>query len=387
MCYNVLNFPLGDMPDREDTLAVILEYYMPDLLILQELKALYSLNVATEILNNTGLANYQNSTYVAQQSGGGGGLQQALVYNSDIFGIASEEVILTPVRDVNYVKLYLKEAGLNELSDTTYLHVYNTHLKASSGSSNQQLRLQSVEAALPHLNELNDDERVIFAGDFNVYNSSEPAYQALLDSDNSPRLRDPLNAPGNWGSSSYPLKEILTQSTRTSQVFGDGAGGGVDDRFDFMLCSEALLEGNAELQYSDDSYKSYGNSGDCYNSTIFNCDFNNGLPSTLTSAIYYLSDHFPVVMELETGLNLSVKDEAYEFYEIELYSNPQTGLLSLSSPIQLESLEFFTATGSLVFEVESIIKGKTEISTSLSPGVYIIKDSENLIRPKKVILY
>ena len=46
--YNVLNFPTGTMPDRQDTLAVILEDIQPDLLLLQELKSAEGLAMIVE---------------------------------------------------------------------------------------------------------------------------------------------------------------------------------------------------------------------------------------------------------------------------------------------------------------------------------------------------
>jgi hypothetical protein len=295
-------------------------------------------------------------------------------------------VILTPVRDVNYYKLYLKEEGLDENSDTTFLHVYVTHLKSSSGSDNQQLRLQSVESFLPHLNAHSVNDLVIFAGDFNVYNSSEPAYQALLSSDNSPQLNDPINSPGNWGASNYPLKEILTQSTRTSQVYGDGAGGGIDDRFDFILCSDALLNSSSNLYYVEDTYKSYGNSGECYNSSVFSCSSTNGLPEAVTSAIYYTSDHFPVVMELETPLALSAPELTIRpsHFKAQYRGN---GRVEIDSKQALQGLIIFNSTGQQVAELgETIATGKSYHRFDLSPGLYLIADGQGLFKAQRILV-
>ena len=39
LSYNVLNYPQGEIPNREDTLALILDYVQPDLFLIQELKS------------------------------------------------------------------------------------------------------------------------------------------------------------------------------------------------------------------------------------------------------------------------------------------------------------------------------------------------------------
>lgn len=371
MCYNLLNFPLGDMPSREDTLDVILKYYQPDLLMMQELKASFGLNAALSSLNELDMDEYRSSTFIAQQSGGGGGLQQAIVYNNRIFGLSNEDVILTPVRDVNYFKLFLRSANLAENADTIFVHVFVTHLKSSTGSTNEAQRLQSVNAFLPYLNDLNDNDRVIFAGDLNLYSSSEPAYQALLNSANSPALFDPIDSPGNWTSSSYPLKQIHTQSTRTTSVFGDGSTGGVDDRFDFILCSESLLNQSGELHYTEETYRTLGNSGQCYNQSSFACAASNGLPAAVTSAIYYQSDHFPVVMELETSLSLGVPNELSS-PSFKLFNN-QHGSLSLVTDQMINGLQLYDISGRVVTQFNQLFNPGTHfLNHNLKPGIYIV---------------
>jgi len=370
MSYNLLNFPLGDMPSREDTLDIILKYYQPDLFLIQELKAEFGLNAAMSSLNELNMDEYQTSTFVTQQSGGGGGLQQAMVYNNRIFGLSHEDIILTPVRDVNYFKLFLRAANLADGADTVFVHVYVTHLKSSSGNANELLRQESVNSFLPYLNALEEDDHVIFAGDFNVYSSTEPAYQSLLNSQNSPALLDPIDSPGNWTSSSYPLKEIHTQSTRTSSVFGDGATGGVDDRFDFILCSEALMNQSSPLHYIDETYHAFGNSGLCYNQNSLACANTNGLPAAVSSAIYYQSDHFPVVMELTTDLQLGIISQV-KAPEFKLFDNHR-GSLSLVNTKVINGLNIFDISGRLVKQFGSLFQpGTHHLEHGLNPGIYL----------------
>ena len=74
----------------------------------------------------------------------------------------------------------------------------------------------------------------------------------LLDPTNRIRLRDPINTPGDWNSSSFQPKSVLTQSTRASSIFGDGAGGGLDDRFDFVLLSSDMFQPWNTIVYEEE---------------------------------------------------------------------------------------------------------------------------------------
>jgi hypothetical protein len=108
-----------------------------------------------------------------------------------------------------------------------------------------------------HLNQHSPTTKFILVGDLNLYSSSEPAYQKLTgeETENSGRLFDPIETPGTWhNNSSYTV--IHTQSTRTSDIGDDGATGGMDDRFDFILVSSSLSG-----RVIEGSYTAYGNDG------------------------------------------------------------------------------------------------------------------------------
>lgn len=309
MCYNVLNYPTGNIAGRVDTLRNIIDYYRPDLLMLQELKTEQGLIDTRNMMNEIGYASFDNAPYVPQQSNPFSDfpLQQSIIYNTEIFGLAEDNLILTEVRDINYYKLWLKSENLLEGADTTFLHVFVTHLKSSTGGENEQLRLQMAQQFKNYINNnLESDDLIVIAGDFNLYGNSEPAYIELTGSSGGINMVDPLDELGNWSSSSFPHKEILTQSTRSSQYAGDGAGGGVDDRFDFIMFSPSVMQLFGDLVYVNDSYKSLGNNGDCYNQSITSCIPNNEVPADVIRSIYYMSDHIPVVCELATPLALSI---------------------------------------------------------------------------------
>ena len=311
MSYNMLNFPTGNLAGRVDTLANIIDYYRPHLLLIQELKTEEGLQDITNMMNTFDYGSFAHSTFVPQQSGSPSefDLQQALVYDQSIFKLKSESVIPTVVRDVNEFVLYLNDAELANGADTAFLYVYVTHLKSSTGFSNESQRLSSVNTWWSHIDSNRAaGDRVIIAGDFNLYTNTEPAYTALMESTHVVQMRDVLSDLGNWTGSSFAHKEILTQSTRSSAIYNDGAGGGVDDRFDFILFSDNLLDETNTLHYVPESYASLGNTGACYNSNIMLCEANNPVPIDVLWSMYYMSDHIPQVAQLTTEVQLGASD-------------------------------------------------------------------------------
>ncbi|MCH2199963.1 MAG: T9SS type A sorting domain-containing protein [Flavobacteriales bacterium] len=377
MCYNVLNFPQGFMPDREDTLKKIVEYVEPDLLLIQELKSELGLQMILEESFADVPGSFASAEYVSQQSNQGTSwpLQQALIYNTDVFGLAEERLKITPVRDINIYKLFLQDQELAMGADTTYMYVFVTHLKSSQGDNNEQLRLESAEVFTTELANIPSDSYVLFGGDFNVYSSNEPAYQEILANDNAIVMEDPIDAPGSWTSSSYPFKEILTQSTRVSEIYGDGAGGGLDDRFDFILCSANMKDPSSPVRVDIDSYKALGNNGDCYNLNITQCDENNEVPYGILLAMYYMSDHLPVVMDIDLDLTLG---------QPEIASTPSASIKWNQQELWIEghtgngNIEVYSALGSLVGNF-NLPYGQRVLLQGMRPGMYIVRfrDSEN----------
>ncbi len=388
-CYNVLNFPTGSMLNRQDTLKKILNYTQPDLLLLQELKSEEGLTSIAEQSCADLDGNYVSSTWISQQSNQNSDwqLQQAIVYNTDVFGLDEERLKTTDVRDINIYKLFLRDIELQNGADTTFIYVFVTHLKSSSGSDNEAARLQMAEVFVNALTEIDPNSYCIFGGDFNVYSSSEPAYQLLLNAENSIVFEDPIDAPGNWTSSSYPFKEILTQSTRTSQIFGDGAGGGLDDRFDFILASENLMDQSEALHYQSDSYLALANNGTCYNQNITDCEEDNEVPMEIIQALYYMSDHLPVLMKLETEIELSTNNELTFDPNLNVFSERQEFILFDESAQQsVFMVDLFDVTGKRVKSVQ-MSSGAHIVLNDFTTGIYIaqVRKGSELVKVAKFI--
>ena len=291
LTYNLLNYE--DENNREDDYVMILDLVEPDLIIAQEIigQTGYS-HFKSDVLDVLEPNIWSSAPFTNQSA------QQdiALYYNSDIFTFVSTSVVYTAqssgTRDA------IEWVILHNLSGVEF-NVYGVHLKASSGSSNANQRLQETTILRNHLNNLAPNFFIV-GGDFNIYSnnsSSEPAFDMLTSSsdDNDGQMFDPINRIGHWhNNSSY--SDVHTQSPRTSS-FGGGANGGMDDRFDWLFVSQSILDQDSPMQYVEDTYWAVGNDGNHFNDAI-NDGNNNSVSEEIADALHDASDHLPVYMDV-----------------------------------------------------------------------------------------
>ena len=312
--YNVLNYPNQDFPDfRADTLKKIFSFYKPDLFLMQELKAASALTDFTSTaFNESETDNYLAGTWLPQQSAPWSSwkLQQNVIYNADKLTLLSETFVQTNVRDHNVFRFMVNDPDIESHNDTTVIYAVSIHLKSSQGSSNEQSRFAMAEFLTDYLETLEPGAAIVLGGDFNVYNATELAYQHLIEPhENGLQLNDPIDAEGNWHNSSV-FSDVHTQSTRSSQLNGDGAGGGMDDRFDFVLLSSPLMDHDHRVHYVEGSYENLGNTGNCFNQSILSCN-NSEVDPALTGALFQMSDHLPVKLEIDVEFPLTTRSDDY----------------------------------------------------------------------------
>ena len=132
---------------------------------------------------------------------------------------------------------------------------------------------------------------------------------------------------------------MYTQSTRSSQRINCGATGGMDDRFDLMLTSNTPWTGSNYVRYLPGSYDTLGNDPSIYNDNIN--DFWNAstVPDNILDALYYMSDHIPVILELEVTHppTVSVQQLPNVDLQMNLYPNPATEQLMIQYTIPSSS--------------------------------------------------
>lgn len=389
MFYNLLNYPNETtFPNRDNDLATILNHYQPDVFMVCEVN---NENGASQILNitqNQVSPAYAAATFVTNSSddltGNNNELQNMLYYNSNKFTLEFQTEITTLVRDINHYRLKLKT--VNQEAEPILLDVFVGHFKAASGIENENIRSQQALDLMAYISTLPTNSHVIFAGDLNLYTAFESAFQVLLDNTYPITLADPPNRVGQW-SNNPEFLDVFTQSTRTLSNLG-GAAGGFDDRFDFILISENMLEAG-NLYYLENSYQVYGNNNNpnCYNRAINSGDCDGDLfDLNLRHALHDFSDHLPVTLTLQTPESLSVP----QFQASTTFSVSQTfvntGLLSINTTNKAD-LVLINSLGQVVISLE--IPANSNIIENvgqLHSGVYWLMNKNDKNTVVKVII-
>ena len=374
MSYNLLHYPKilhdpsGAEVIRKDDLKYILTSYQPDIFMACEVE---DGTGADEILNYClGTDNY-DSSYFTYNHSGSYHLQQMLYFNKHKFDLVDETYLVTYIRDINHYTLKLKTTDSNP-DNAIYLDVYVTHLKASSGVSNENTRKDMVDVLVDDLHNIPTGHFVIFAGDFNLYSSDEPAYQDMINPNNAIVFHDPLNRPGNWHNN-INFKDIDTQSTHSVSE-NDYVGGGLDDRFDFIMISSNLINSPA-LHYVSGTYGAYGNNGTCFNKAI-NSSYCQGTTYdyTLRQHLYQMSDHMPVVMQLETPGTLAVRQEmAKQHFSLEPGNMLDNYLKIHADTAQYLNLNIINTTGQVVLHLTHYHTDTNLNVSNLTPGMYYLQ--------------
>ncbi|MCR9183026.1 MAG: T9SS type A sorting domain-containing protein [Flavobacteriaceae bacterium] len=383
--YNVFDFPSAPPANKTERLKNVLQIYEPDIFMVCEIENDFGADLILMNSLNFDEVLYERAPFIPNQSGPSE-IQQMIYFRSSKFSLETVDVIQTTVRDINRYQLKLKtdDQGTNPL----FIDIYVAHLKSSQGTANQQLRLQMVTELINYLNTIDPDSYVIFAGDLNVYTASESAYQFLLDQNNSITFKDPIDEPGSWNNNPN-FAFLHTQSTRLSNGgFGGGAGGGLDDRFDFILLSENMFE-NEELMYVENSYNAFGNNGNCFKNRIDSSDCDGDFGADLRSDLYWISDHLPVVMELQTDRVLSTNTTAYT----ELIKFPNGNMTSNLLQVNVHpSIQFdvdfnlFNVLGQSILSIPN--NGQTDFSidiSTLSKGLYYLTTTTQNNKTFKII--
>ncbi|MFO7827646.1 MAG: T9SS type A sorting domain-containing protein [Bacteroidales bacterium] len=200
----------------------------------------------------------------------------------------------------NVYQFYFNSEDLAQTNDTIFLNCIVAHLKSSSGSSDQQQRAFETELIMHYLENTEEPGNYLLLADLNLYSHNEDAFQNLINPNNSNyTFNDPADQIGEWHNNDA-YKDYHTQSTHTE---GDCySSGGMDDRFDFILASNDIMTGSKKLKYIDSTYNTIGQDGSSFNSKL-NTASNSSVPNDVAQALYNMSDHLPVYLELSIDQN------------------------------------------------------------------------------------
>jgi len=263
-----------------------------DVMILQELSS-GDINTMVSNLNSLGMGTYIASSVGSTTGAGGVGL----VYRDESVDLIQQQQVVNTsgsgaARGV--MRFTLRPAGYDSAAN---FYIYNSHYKSSDNGTDAARR--NVEAAAIRANSdaLGQGAHVIYAGDFNIYRSSEPMWATLTGAGNGQAF-DPVNQVGTWHDGSS-FRAVHTQNPAGS----GGVGGGMDDRFDWQMITGELQD-NEGMSIISGSYHAFANN----NTHTMNGHINTGTGATLTvlNALGDASDHLPVVAQYQVPAKMAV---------------------------------------------------------------------------------
>lgn len=382
--YNILNYgnytsyctnSNNNHITKEGYLRTIIGYLKPDIFTVNELGKLnfYHDRLLSEVMNADGRNYYKRSSAT---NFAGSDIINMLFFDSTKLTLHSSAVIQSYIRDINLYKLYFRTAQLTE-GDTIFLNCIVAHLKAGDSGNDEGDRAEMASNVVDWLKDNAVPGNYLIMGDFNLYTSSEEAYQTLtsITSDEF-QFYDPVNAPGDWNNN-ITFSKYHTQSV-SSGGSGCKAGGGMDDRFDFILATDQLIEGSQKVRYKQGSYKAVGQDGSHFNVAI-TADPNYSVPENVLEALGNMSDHLPVTMVLEVDSDIlwyNPSENIYKDLRLSLKSPDEATIYLTSSKNTSITLSLYSLAGQLISQSNSdIMKGFNSINISISnlkAGYYLI---------------
>ena len=343
----------NDVAEKQKHLKEILTYMNPDLFTVNELDGNGSVPFeydATHLLDHTLNVNqvdhYRKAPFQPTY------LANTLFYNANKLKMYSWQPIRFHLGDhekiFNAYTFYYNARQLSESSDTTFLTCYVIHLKAGNSDSDALQRAHETEVLMGYIdNEMPDSGNYIICGDLNVYSSGEEAFQILTGSGTAKYVfYDPVDQSGNW----HDREQSRLYHTQSTHIEGECfSGGGMDDRFDFILLSGSIMDNAKGISYIQDSYKTVGQDGKGFNSAL-RIKENESVPEEIARALYDFSDHLPVTIDLRID-----EDPAVELSFDSMYHSPDDLLIGDSVRIyaQLTDTEDHVSSVKLVWGRES----------------------------------
>ena len=354
--YNLLNFPNTMGYERIKYYRQIMDYIKPDILVVQEMQSEFGMELFRD-----SVLNYKQNDFSIAPFNDGPDTDNGLFYRRSKSEFIDAIYIPTSNRDIARYKIRMKDSKRE-------FYIFSVHLKA--GAECELIRLQEAIRLRNHLDSLPDSTEYIVLGDFNFY-YNESGYLKLIDSvETSPKgLRDILAFSGTWHEN-YAYAYAHTQSTRNEALPDMGSTGGLDDRFDLILCSPNLID-TAGLFMPVESYTVFGNDGRHFNKSI-NSGINYAVPDEIARALYYASDHLPVSVVVMDGYSNKT-----EVKELAIYPNPMHKQAYIKLPhlddFQRVKITITNILGQRVYETESFNPYVVAISNDkLNVGIYFV---------------
>ena len=390
MQYNLLYYTAGnESPDdctddnnnlnqKDAALKIIVKEVMPDIFCVNEIGKTdaYANRILNNVLNTDGISYY--ATLPAYSISGNRSIGNRLFYDTRKFAMKESAYLYTYTGGtiINLYKMYYKSQSLAQ-GDTVYITFIVWHLAAGSNDYNETTRTQQSHILTNYMESAPSvlSNNYVLSGDFNVYTSSEEAYDNLVNNPNYlVRFYDPIDRSGDWNNNSQ-FRDIFTQSTHTGAA-NCASNGGMDDRFDFILVSSRIMNGANHVKCLPETYHAFGQDGNRFNGSIIS-PANTAVSAQVAQALYTMSDHLPVVMDYVIDQPLGIEEPTVQL-SISI-TNPVGSMLevtaNLLSPDQL-TFEIFTIDGKRLHqETAPFAAGPQHLSFEFpyKPAVYLMK--------------
>ena len=338
-CYETNN----NTQRKDECIRTILDYVKPDIFTVCEFGATAALqnDFLRHNLNING-ADYWRSDNIINYAGEN--IINHIFYDSRKLGLKKHIALRTNPRDTDFYELYLKTPHL-AAGDTIKLICIVAHPKAGQGY--EASRRAQMQTAMDYLNQHYPHDNALIMGDFNMYGASESGYRLLTQTYSNPEVCfvDPVGSAGigAWNNNSQ-FAAYHTQSTRSysEECF---SGGGLDDRFDFILMADEIKFSYNHMRYVNNSYHAVGNDGRHFNQSV-DQGTNTSVPAAVAEALFDGSDHLPVTMKIAVDVHLGVEDNEAQSLYASVAPNPA---------IDKAVVHFFNpAEGNVQFELYSL---------------------------------
>ena len=377
-CYETNN----NTQHKDECIRTIMDYVKPDIFTVCEFGATQALlnDFLRHNLNING-ANYWQSDDIINYAGSS--IINHIFFDSRKMGLKKHVALRTNPRDTDVYELYLKTPRL-AAGDTIKLVCIVAHPKA--GMNYEASRRALMQVAMDHVNQYYPTDNVLIMGDFNMYGASESGYRLLTQTYSNPNIcfMDPvasLGGVGEW-SNNNQFTAFHTQSTRSysEECF---SGGGLDDRFDFIMMADEIAFSYNHLRYVQDSYHAVGNDGHHFNMSV-NQGNNSSVPAEVAEALFDASDHLPVTMKIAVDANLGVEDNEAQSLYATVAPNPASdqAIVNFFNPMQgLVQFELYSLQGQLLQraagEFSEGSQGFELSLEALTKGFYLLRIKHN----------
>lgn len=374
--YNVKQYPANN--NRSSDFNRIIKAVSPTILLTVELDGT---DAVQQLLSNVLDSRYKASTEVTIKWGTGN--ECAIFYLDSVVTYLGHNLIAADTRPIGEFKFVYKSTN-----DTFY--VFGVHLKAFPEETTR--RLSAVNSLRNRTFRLKPTDNYLVLGDFNIFTSTEPAFQRLLDRSISGFFIDMLDLNGSWNNNSL-FASAATYSPSSLKT-----------RLDMILISPTLTDGKG-MEYVPNSFKVFGNDNGKHFGTSIN-DVSRGVNSWFANdpvigvSLRNASDHLPVLADFVFHKSTGVErhNSISKVFELaQNYPNPFNPETKISYTIRIPGFVTLKVYDLLGREVETLVNEHKlagvhhssfyALNSSLTSGVYFYQlKVGNFVQTKKMLV-